>query len=144
MKNDTRTFACETCTLVKINRWLKPRGLEITPEKTTMMVFTRRRKRDRIRVNLQRKVIGKVEENKFLGITINYELKWNIHTEIIKNEAKQCNKLMKAVSSWRWGHTHPQFSTRRATGNLITTPLNVLLHIAAEPDLDSRAKFLIR
>ncbi|XP_057339514.1 uncharacterized protein LOC130677013 [Microplitis mediator] len=166
--------------LEKVNKWLKERGLEISPEKTVLMVFSRKRKREVIRVKIEGKNIEESEETKFLGININNKLNWNSHISAIKTKAKQCNNIIKAVAGWKWG-AHPssvlqiykglvratidwglifyqdtsesnlvkikrvQYAAlRSATGNLITTPLNVLLHLAAEPDLKSRARYLSR
>lgn len=79
------------------------RGLEISPEKTVLMAFPRKRKREVISVELEGKTIKESEETKFLGITINHKLHWNNHIAAIKTKAKQCNNIIKVIASWKWG-----------------------------------------
>lgn len=56
------------------------RELEISPEKTILMVFSRKKKREAIRMNLQENYIKEAEETKLLGIIINNKLDCNSHT----------------------------------------------------------------
>ncbi|XP_070169673.1 uncharacterized protein [Polyergus mexicanus] len=88
----------------KLAAHLVSKDLAISPTKSALMVFSRRRKSPLFySINLQDSVITSSTSHKFLGIILDPKLHGNLHIEFL---SKKCTKLLNILKSLRgvwWG-----------------------------------------
>ena len=64
--------------------WAKDSGLSFSANKTKVMLFTRKTKKMRkLRLYIQGQEIEQVNSFKYLGITLDSKLHWNLHMDNI-------------------------------------------------------------
>ena len=92
--------------LTMVHTWCEERGLAINPQKSELLVFTRRRSLKGLRIPS----IGGIpvmvkEEVKYLGVILDRQLRWQKHVEDRIGKAKialwQCNRVVGRT----WGFT---------------------------------------
>eukprot|EP00116_Pleurobrachia_bachei_P002029 sb/3462291/ len=75
-------------TLNHINRWCKEQGLSLSAIKTTMIMFTKNTKWELKPIEIEGTEIKLSESTKFLGVTLDNKLKFNIHVDNITKQAR--------------------------------------------------------
>ena len=75
-------------TLNHINRWCKEQGLSLSAVKTTMIMFTKNTKWELKPIYIEGTEIKLSESAKFLGVTLDNKLKFNIHVDNITKQAR--------------------------------------------------------
>ena len=81
--------------LFKINEWLEINKLSLNPAKTKYMLFHTHQKRVKSIVpKINNTNIEKVEEFKFLGLTLDTHLNWKIHSENISNKCSRISGIL--------------------------------------------------
>lgn len=96
-----------------INDWLEALGLEISPEKTHSIIFTRKRNTRHIQASTNLEVKGKslafVNQIKFLGVIFDSRLRWSGHITHIKTKLTKALNIIKWMSGTKMGRTsfHP-------------------------------------
>ncbi len=87
----------------KAAKWAASCGLEFSPEKTTWMLFTNKRKPKKGKLKMYGKEIQETTSTKVLGVTIDNKLLWNEHIKAKCSSAKRilmaCNSSLKK----KWG-----------------------------------------
>ena len=91
--------------LAKCQQWAATFGLDISPEKTKYMLFTKKMKYriPREGLKLKGKKIERVETFKYLGMTLHEKLSWTTH---VKTKLASANKLLHKLKSYigkTWG-----------------------------------------
>jgi len=83
--NDSKTLQSDLC---KLELWEKDWLMEFNHGKCLSMTITRKRKCSNRSYILHNKVLERVSEVKYLGITISHDLKWNTHIEAACSKAR--------------------------------------------------------
>ena len=83
--------------LTKILDWLSDNKLLINLNKTHLMLFTNRPRPEKISISIKGKVINEVKDTKFLGIILDNELKWNLHTAYISKKISKSISVLKML-----------------------------------------------
>jgi hypothetical protein len=87
-----------------VARWTVAEGLSISPNKTTIVAFTRRRKLEGLGpLRLRGKEIQLKGEVKYLGVTIDSKLTWNQHLERITKKAETALVVARRSFGKKWG-----------------------------------------
>ena len=87
-----------------INTWCSQNGLELSPSKTTLVLFTLNRKftiQDQISIN--NTTVPFSDNAKYLGILLNKKLNWSTHLNISCNKAKASLATAKRLVGKKWG-----------------------------------------
>ena len=88
--------------LNEFEKWTKKWGQIICKDKTKHMCFSPKKVIER--VHIQNKEIELVKEYKYLGLYLDApKLKFDVHTEYIKNSCFKRINLLKSVASFSWG-----------------------------------------
>ena len=100
-------------------RWIKANGLRMNIAKTQMMTLSRKSAHHRntsIKVQLDGSEISKTDTVKYLGVSIDNKLKWNVHTEHVRQRALAALSTIKRSSSFL------PSSTRKLLFNCLVRP----------------------
>ena len=86
-----------------INQWCLGEGLQINPNKTIIVPFTKRRK-----INLKAPSLGGIAiqystEVKYLGVVLDQKLTWNPHLEHVRNKATKAFWICRRLLGKNWG-----------------------------------------
>lgn len=124
---EMRTTMQENVT--RMENWSNENGLTFSSEKTSAIVFSRRRRQTTIPpINLFNLPIKFCSEQKFLGLTFDRRLSWNQHIKNIHSQCMQKLKLLRLLAHREWGSSR---SSRSAYGiqipNTVTSRLRLCI-----------------
>jgi hypothetical protein len=83
-------------------QWCNDNNFVLFKNKTRCMVFTRKRN-DTFNIEINGTTVERVSSYKFLGVTFDSRLLWNIHIDDVVSKAKQRCNLLRCVSGTSWG-----------------------------------------
>lgn len=86
--------------------WLTNHGLEISPSKSNVIVFSRERVPPRITVQINNSILPTQVQIRFLGVILDSKLTWNPYVNFIINKCQAGLNTLRAVSRVWWG-SHP-------------------------------------
>ena len=98
-----------TCSLMQnalsyVSKWCTERDLKVSPQKTNLVPFTRKIKREGFFVpKLFNVEINVASEVKYLGLYLDQKLTWNKHVEYKINQAKKCIMTCRRMIGKNWG-----------------------------------------
>ncbi|XP_070152117.1 uncharacterized protein Cyt-b5 isoform X1 [Polyergus mexicanus] len=88
----------------KLAAHLNSKGLEISPTKSALMVFSRGRKSPlSYSINLQDSVITSSPSHRFLGILLDPKLHGNLHMDFLANKCTKLLNILKSLRGVWWG-----------------------------------------
>ena len=118
--------------LQEIASWTQQNQLHLNPDKTTSTLFTPdpAEYSTQLTLNIDNVVIPTVKNPKILGLTFDPKLTYNSHIRKTSDKARNTLKLLKALTSTKWGETkrnncrnlqsHYQTYSRICLNNLVT------------------------
>lgn len=86
-----------------VNNWLIQVGLEMSPEKSAIMCFTRHRLALPDFLNVGGYDIPVVNQYKYLGIVLDQKLLWSKHIQYVKNKCEKGINILKCTTKKKWG-----------------------------------------
>jgi ribonuclease HI len=86
-----------------IYNWCNKNGFKISLNKTTAVLFSKKRHLPIINIKIDQNLIKMENKAKFLGIIFDRKLTWQPHIEYIIERCKKRLNLMRAVSGYQWG-----------------------------------------
>ena len=104
-------FTITNSELTKLSVWFKANKLSLNISKTNYMLFSNRKyiKSDAIDLKIDKSIINRVSECKFLGTIIDENLTWKPHINLITNKILKnvgimfnCQFCRQQTPSWRW------------------------------------------
>lgn len=98
--------ACERLSqeIVRIKEWLTQRGLDLAPEKTQFVIFTRKKVSEGdFSLNIEDHRISNTATAKFLGMTLDQKLDWKAHISTLKAKTQTGIRVLKAIRGIWWG-----------------------------------------
>ena len=89
----------------RICDWCDTWGFKINEIKTVAMIFTKQKNvmNSTVPIEINGKIIKTVKSAKFLGLTWDQKLNWNLHVENVINKAKSKINLLRALTGHHWG-----------------------------------------
>ena len=103
-KDGTTVSELMQTALDTILTWCDNKGLNINPNKISMVPFTRRRKVDGLKGCTIRDVsIGMAREVKYLGVTLDAKLNWSSHVERVIGKAYKAFWTCRGLVGKKWG-----------------------------------------
>ena len=81
------------------------RGLTFSPCKTVIMIFKKRRKKNKEPIEIMRKnkIILSKERTQFLGMTLDSRLNWEKHINNLRANAKRPLNTIRVLAGKKWG-----------------------------------------
>ncbi len=94
--------------LSKISAWAKDNKTRFNDQKSKVMLMTRRKRRERkdIEVYLNHKLLEKVYNVKYLGITIDSKLTYREHITYVTEKCKKLIFSLSKSAKLHWGLNH--------------------------------------
>lgn len=92
--------------LALLKQWLDKNGLELSTEKSSVVLFTRKRFVPDVRILYDRTLIERKDYVKFLGVMLDSRLTGIQHCEYVVNKCERVLNMMKCLSGVWWG-AHP-------------------------------------
>lgn len=97
--------------LVVLEKFLKDKDLSISYEKTKLMLFNYKRKKDLIRphtkqINIRNHIIKNDASAKYLGVTRDYRLNWEEHINNVRKKSVKLVNILATIAKFKWG-AHP-------------------------------------
>lgn len=94
-------FKAANCELQNINQWLSSNKLTLNTEKTKFIIFTPLKSTPKYdnQIEINNKIIERVDKIKFLGTIINENLKWNDHINYITRKISKTTFVLKKCNS---------------------------------------------
>ncbi|VDI25062.1 Hypothetical predicted protein [Mytilus galloprovincialis] len=89
--------------LDNIKSWCDKWGFLISPSKTVAIVFSRKKKTEKLVLTLGNSLLQVVNEVKFLGIIIDSKLTWLKHIQYIEAKCSKVLNCMKLLTGTKWG-----------------------------------------
>ena len=98
--------------LQEIASWTQQNQLHLNPDKTTSTLFTPdpAEYSTQLTLNMDNVVIPTVKNPKILGLTFDPKLTYNSHIRKTSDKARNTLKLLKALTSTKWGNKKKQLS----------------------------------
>lgn len=91
-------------TLNFITKWCGDKGLQVNPDKTDVMIVTKRNKIGNFpEVTIQGRKLQIKESVKYLGVIIDKRLSWNLHIEKVINKARAVFYTIRRMFQTTWG-----------------------------------------
>ena len=97
-KNLTSLISIINTELDKINTWFCANLLSLNVKKTNYILFANKRLPN-IDIFINKQAIARVYETKFLGVIIQYNLKWHAHINLIQNKISKTVGIMSKIKS---------------------------------------------
>ena len=94
-------------TLDNLSLWATELGIEISPEKTELVVFSRKHSPTQLQLQLSGKTITQSLSFKYLGIWFDSKCYWGKHTRYLKQKCQQRINFFRAITGTWWG-AHPE------------------------------------
>ncbi|XP_064475338.1 uncharacterized protein LOC135389203 [Ornithodoros turicata] len=101
--------------------FLTQRGMDISPEKTVFLPFTRK-KMNNFQLQLSTQPVQRVSHHRFLGVIIDAQLTWAAHTKYLKGRADARINILRHLTGPRWG---------MSTSSLLTVHRALIQQMAA-------------
>ena len=105
--------------LARILQWIEANGMRMNIAKTQLMVLSRKSRRthaNSVRVKLEDEEICPQQSVKYLGVTIDQDLSWSQHVEIVRK------KSLAGLSAVRRASAYLPTATRRLLYNALVLP----------------------
>lgn len=84
--------------------WCLSVGLNINPNKTTIITFTRKRLLTHMKpIRLAGVTINQKQEVKYLGVTLDSKLTWKKHAEVVVSKATRALMVCRSLAGKTWG-----------------------------------------
>lgn len=89
--------------LRKVEKWCNDNHLSINPGKTVIVPFTKKRNlRDMQQLKLYGKVLEVSKDVKYLGVTLDKELNWKKHVDLIITKALRVFGMCRSAYGKTW------------------------------------------
>lgn len=92
--------------LQNLNLWLQNNGLDLSPSKSSIVLFSRKKKIPVLNIFVGENKIPVKDSVKFLGLVLDNKLSGNLHCEIIVNKCERYLNILRCLSGVWWG-AHP-------------------------------------
>ena len=132
----------------RLGCWARKWGMRFQPVKYNIMQITRKRiKKINASYNLEGTVLDKIENTKYLGVTITNDLKWNTHVTNICTKANRTLGFLRSnlsacphdvTESAYKGLVHPVLGY----GSSVWDPSSILLQVSLEKVQKMAARFV--
>lgn len=90
------------CALHQVHKWTELWGFKLSAEKTTVVVFTKNRKKN-VDLFLNGNKLQVENKARFLGLIMDSKLSWNDHFNNIVDRCRKTLNLMRMLSGSAWG-----------------------------------------
>ena len=90
-----------------LQEWLTSINLNISAEKTKLVIFSKKRNSQDFNVDIEGKTVSPTKEAKFLGLTMDSKLNWLSHIKYLKERIIKATTILKWLSGVYWG-AHPE------------------------------------
>lgn len=90
-----------------LNKWLNSINLNISAEKTKLVIFSRKRESQDFNIDIEGKTVTPSNEAKFLGLVMDRKLNWIPHIKYLKEKMIKATTILKWLSGIHWG-SHPE------------------------------------
>lgn len=97
---------CINHSLNLLNNWLLNNGLELSPAKSSVVVFTRKRKLTNPIINIGETVVPVSVSIKFLGLVLDNKLTGKAHCEYVVAKCEKNLNILRCLAGCWWG-SHP-------------------------------------
>jgi ribonuclease HI len=87
--------------------WLNENGLNLSPTKSQIVIFSRKHKVPDVSVQLNGSMIPVNESVKFLGVILHRKMMWNQYVDHIVMKCEKGTNILRAISRVWWG-SHPE------------------------------------
>ncbi|KAL4120087.1 hypothetical protein QTP88_012826 [Uroleucon formosanum] len=87
----------------KLTSWSKTSGFRFSPEKTNLTVFSHKRNKKKIHINIGNQVVENQPNVKILGITFDHKASWIPHILNLKNTTAPRLNIIKTLGHTSWG-----------------------------------------
>ena len=103
-KFNTTVRDCMQSALRLVETWVRQEGLNISPQKIVIVLFTKRRKKEGLGpLILRGAIIPLQEEIKYLGVTLDSKLTWNRHVEKTIRKSEITLAVVRRMYGKTWG-----------------------------------------
>lgn len=122
--NSSIETACSTMndSLILLKRWLDCNGLELSPSKSKIVLFSRKRVHPNVNIVYDNNRLTVKNDVKFLGVILDSKLSGNQHCDYVVSKCERILNMMKCLTGVWWG-AHP-FSLRLIYNALIRSVLD--------------------
>lgn len=91
-------------TLDNVAEWLDSHKLKISPLKSSAVIFNNSyRKLVSPNIRIKNNIIVIKENVKYLGVSINNRLNWNVYVQELENKTQKGLNIMRAIRGIHWG-----------------------------------------
>ena len=94
-------------TLDNLSLWAAELGIDFSPEKTELVVFSRKHSPTQLQLQLSGKTITQSLSFKYLGVWFDSKCYWGKHTRYLKQKCQQRINFLRTVTGTWWG-AHPE------------------------------------
>ena len=85
-------------------KWAAKEGLNISPQKTALVPFTKRKKTEGLGpLNLHGKELEMLDKVRYLGVILDSKLSWNQHLQKIIRKTPTTFALIRSTCGKKWG-----------------------------------------
>lgn len=95
-----------TSSLILLRKWLEQNGLDLSPSKSSVVLFSRMRLPPPVSVYYNNYEIPVVNQTKFLGVVLDSKLTGTPHCEYILGKCERLLNMLRCLSGVWWG-AHP-------------------------------------
>lgn len=90
-------------TVLTIKNWLFRNALDLSPQKTNVMFFSRSRKIPTDNIKLANYSFTIPQHIKYLGLTFDNKLKWGFHINAVVTKCEKALNILRIITKVRWG-----------------------------------------
>lgn len=87
----------------RLTSWSKTSGFRFSPEKTNLIVFSHKRNKKKIQINIGNQAVENQPNVKILGITFDHKASWIPHILNLKNTTAPRLNIIKTLGHTSWG-----------------------------------------